>query len=111
MMLSKRQKHIIYGIILGDGYLQATGQKNARLRVEHSAKQKHYIDWIYDHLNNVFTDKPKYIVRKHPKTRKNYEYYRLQSNSSPILENFKGLSMSLKKNIYLIIFLNTYRLI
>ncbi len=85
MMLNKTQKFIIYGLILGDGYLQATSQNNARLRVEHSDKQKHYIDWIYDQLKNVFNDKPKKIVRRHPKTKKYYTYYRLQSNSSPVL--------------------------
>lgn len=99
MMLSKRQKHIIYGIILGDGYLQPTGQKNARLRVEHSATQKHYIDWIYDHLNNVFTDKPKYIVRKHPKTKRYYKYYRLQSNSSPVLGKLRRAFYESKEKI------------
>ena len=38
--LSLTQKQILYGTILGDGYLQKTGEKNARLRLEHGEKQK-----------------------------------------------------------------------
>lgn len=84
MKLNKKQKMIIYGLILGDGFLQKTGKKNARLRIEHSAKQKEYVDWIYQNLVNVFAGKAKMISRRHPKTMKVYHYYRLQSNSSPV---------------------------
>lgn len=85
MKLSKTQKEIIYGLVLGDGFLQPTGRKNARLRIEHSAKQKEYIDWLYRQLPNIFAAKPRLITRPHPLTKKTYYYYRLQSNSSPIL--------------------------
>jgi len=85
MKLSLRQKNILYGLILGDGYLQEIGQKNARLRLEHSEKQKEYIDWKFKELKNVFNSRPKRIKRIHPKSKQEYIYYRLQSNSSPIL--------------------------
>lgn len=84
MKISKTQKSIIYGLVLGDGYLQKTGEKNARLRIEHSYKQKDYIDWLYEKLENIFAVRPAKITRIHPKTKKNYQYYRLQSNSSPV---------------------------
>lgn len=83
MKLSKRQKMIIYGLILGDGFLQKTGKKNARLRIEHSLKQKEYLDWLYQSLMNLFADKPKMINRQHPQTKQIYHYCRLQSHSAP----------------------------
>lgn len=85
MKLTKRQKQIIFGLILGDAYLQKTGKKNARLRLEHSSKQTAYIDWKYEELFNIFGSKPKKISRLHPISKKLYSYLRLQSNSSPIL--------------------------
>lgn len=75
---------IIYGLILGDGFLQKTGVKNARLRLEYSAKHHEYINWIYRSLVNLFKQKPKSINRLHPKTKRIYHYLRLQSQSSPV---------------------------
>lgn len=75
---------IIYGLVLGDGFLQKTGLKNARLRLEHSAKQREYMDWIFQSLSNLFETKPKPLSRQHPKTKQIYHYYRLQSHSSPV---------------------------
>ena len=84
MKLSKKQKIIIYGLVLGDGFLQKTGKKNARLRIEYSAKQKEDTYWIYHSLENLFVDQPQKISRQHPKSKQIYHYYRLQSQSAPI---------------------------
>ncbi len=84
MKLTQTQKAIIYGLVLGDGYLQKTGQKNARLRLEYSAKNKAYVDWLFAQLANIFARRPQKISRRHPKSRKIYHYYRLQTHSSPI---------------------------
>ena len=83
--LTKRQKQILYGAILGDGYLQTTGKKNARLRLEHGYKQKNYLLWKVKELSALFQGKPKYLERIHPKTRKKYCYWRHQSQSTPYL--------------------------
>lgn len=91
MKLSRRQKDIIYGLILGDGYLQKTGASNARLRLEHSEKQKDLIDWKYLELSNIFGKKPKKISRIHPINHRQYNYYRLQSNSSPLFGSLRSL--------------------
>ena len=85
MKLSKRQKAIIYGLALGDGYLQKTGRFNARVRLEHSEKQREYVWWLRERLATVFASKPTRLSRIHPKTGKTYYYLRLQSNSSPWL--------------------------
>ena len=58
-MITKRQYEIILGTIMGDGYIQMTGKKNARLRFEHSEKQKDYINWKWQELKNWMQDKPK----------------------------------------------------
>lgn len=84
MKLSKRQKAILYGLVLGDGYLQKTGKQNARLRIEHSYKQREYVYWKYKELQNLFASKPKKVLRIHPKSNQKYTYLRLQSHSSPL---------------------------
>lgn len=88
MKWTKRRKSILYGMILGDGYLQKTGKKNARLRLEHSKKQKEYIFWKVKQLPGLFQGKPKFLKRIHPNGRV-YEYYRHQSNSTPFLGKLK----------------------
>ncbi|MBL7159087.1 hypothetical protein ISS85_01290 [Candidatus Microgenomates bacterium] len=82
--MTKRQKQIVIGTILGDAYLQKTGKENARLRLEHSIKQKDYIFWKYKELEKYMQDKPKKLVRFNPVFKKEYTYYRCQSHSSPI---------------------------
>lgn len=83
MKLNLNQKAIVYGLVLGDGYVQSTGKKNARLRIEHSVKQTAYVNWKYKQLENLFAHKPKKVVRKHPSNQQSYSYLRLQSHSSP----------------------------
>lgn len=89
--LSLRQKQILFGTILGDAYLQATGKKNARLRLEHSDKQKDYIFWKYRELKNLFSAKPKQIERYNPIFKRKYIYFRCQSNSTPYLGKLKKM--------------------
>lgn len=91
MNLSLRKKAIIYGIILGDGYLQKTGKKNSRMRLEHGIKQKEYLLWKMKELPDLFLGKPKILKRLHPLTGKTYEYIRHQSNSSPFLGNLRRI--------------------
>jgi hypothetical protein len=71
--------------MLGDGFLQKTGRGNARLRLEHGDKQKEYLEWKGRQFPRLFLGKPVCIKRVHPKTSKTYEYWRWQSNSSPVL--------------------------
>jgi hypothetical protein len=88
-MVSKRQREILIGTILGDGYLQKTGKRNARLKLEHSEKQKDYIFWKYEELKNLMQDRPKRIERFNPKWGKTYVYYRCQTHSMPLLGRYK----------------------
>lgn len=90
-MLNKREGEIVIGTILGDGYLQATGARNARLRLEHGIKQKDYIFWKWQQLQRIMQDRPKKIVRYNPIYKKIYSYYRCQSHSSPELGKLRRI--------------------
>ena len=89
--LSKKQKSILFGIILGDGYLQKTGKKNARLRLEHGRNQKEYLLWKVEKLGRFFQGKPKYLERIHPISRRKYSYWRHQSQSTPYLGKLRNI--------------------
>lgn len=89
MGLLKRQREIVIGTVLGDAYLQKTGKRNARLRLEHSERQRSYIWWKYTELRNIMQDRPKLIERYNPIFRKTYRYWRCQSHSMPILGKFR----------------------
>jgi hypothetical protein len=74
---------------MGDGFLQGTGKFNARLRLEHSAKQKDYIFWKYEMLKDLMQSRPKLIKRFNPIWKKSYSYYRCQTHSGPYLGRLK----------------------
>jgi len=88
---NQEQKSILIGMILGDAYLQKTGAKNARLRLEHGIKQKEYLIWKISKFPNLFQGKPKYIERKHPINSRVYKYWRHQSNSTPELGRWHAI--------------------
>lgn len=89
--LSLTQKQIIYGTVLGDGYLQRTGKNNARLRLEHGKNQKEYLFWKANQFKKLFQGRPKYIERIHPITKRKYSYWRYQSNTSPVLGKIRKI--------------------
>jgi len=89
--LSREQQSVLFGTILGDGYLQKTGEMNARLRLEHGYKQKEYLLWKIKMLKPFFQGKPKYLERIHPKTKKTYKYWRHQSQSTPYLGKLRKI--------------------
>jgi len=83
MKLTKQQTNVLIGTILGDGFLQKTGEKNARLRLEHSQKQKDYVLWKGNIFGRLFQGKPNYLERVHPDTKATYKYCRWQSSAGP----------------------------
>lgn len=50
LQLTKRQRAIVVGTLLGDGHLETRDGRTYRLRIEHSIKQKEYVDWLYNEL-------------------------------------------------------------
>jgi len=89
MQLTKKQKAVLIGTVLGDAFLQKTGEKNARLRFEHGEKQKEYLLWKVKIFGRLFQGKPTYTERKHPKSKKVYKYWRHQTSATPILGKWR----------------------
>lgn len=85
MDLTVRQWEILHGTLLGDGNLKKNG-KNAYLRLEHSFKQKYYMNWKYKEMKSIFSSHPKMLARQHPLSKRTYQYIRLQSRTSARLE-------------------------
>ncbi len=98
--MNKVQKAILTGMILGDCYLQKTGSKNARIRLEHSDKQKDYLIWKASFFPEFFQGKPTGLPRFNPKFNKTYHSVRWQSNSSPEIGDYqKKFYLNHKKTI------------
>ena len=99
MELTKRQTSVLVGTIPGDGFLQKTGEKNARLRLEHSQKQKDYVLWKGRIFGRLFQGKPNYLERVHPKSGKTYKYCRWQSSAGPAFGKWRKYFYSNGKKI------------
>lgn len=53
LRLNDAQRSIIVGMLLGDGHLETqNGRKTFRLKVEHTASQQFYVDWLYEQLQD-----------------------------------------------------------
>ena len=99
MELSDSQQAMMLGLVLGDGYLQKTGEYNARLRLEHGLKQKDYLLWKVKQLPRLFSGDVKYLSRVHPLSGRTYHYCRHQSIATPYLGNLRRLFYSDSKKI------------
>lgn len=86
---TQRQRSIIVGTILGDGYLQPTSKHAARLRIEQSAKQKFYAQWKYEQFQQVMQGKPVSLTRFNPYYQRTYQYMRCQTVALPELGWFR----------------------
>ncbi len=86
--LTKLQKEIIIGSILGDGYLRKIpGRKEAFLEINHSIKAKEYVDWKFATLKDIVKSPPK--RRKSGKWKMAYRFFTKQHPElSELLEEF-----------------------
>ena len=76
--LTSTQKSLVTGTLLGDGYMRIVpGRKNAFLEINHSSKQKEYVNWKYFQLQNFVNSPPKM------RTFANREAFRFSTKSSP----------------------------
>ncbi len=61
VILTDRQRSIVFGTLLGDGSLTETGsKKNLRLQLDHSDAQKQYVLWKYEELKTFVLSPPSY---------------------------------------------------
>lgn len=57
--LTKQQREIIIGNILGDGCIEFSGFWGSRLQIKQAKKYKDYVFWLYRELNNLCKSSPK----------------------------------------------------
>ncbi len=84
LKLTKKQKEILIGLILGDGHLETLNNgKTYRLKVEHSLKQREYLDWLYLNFKDWINKIPE--VRKRTSLGKIIETYGFTTYTSSML--------------------------
>jgi hypothetical protein len=98
MRLSKTQKAIILGTLLGDGCLERNGTY-VRLRLEHSIVQKPYLLWKYEKLKNVITGSLMEIHAFHKKNKCFYDSLRIYTFSNQEFEIYWNSFYSNNKKV------------
>ncbi len=84
LKLTKKQKEILVGLILGDGHLETLNNgRTYRLKVEHSLKQREYLDWLYLNFKEWINKTPE--VKKRTSLGKIIETYGFTTYTSNIL--------------------------
>jgi hypothetical protein len=81
--LSQRQKEIVIGTLLGDGYLEFDGFKASRLQIKQCEFKKEYVFWLYEELKN--------LVRTPPKQRKDNQQWYFSTRSLEELDSLRIL--------------------
>lgn len=84
LKLTKKQKEILVGLILGDGHLETLNNgRTYRLKVEHSLKQREYLGWLYSNFKDWINKAPE--IRKRTSLGKIIETYGFTTYTSGIL--------------------------
>ncbi len=96
-ILTKRQRQILVGTLLGDGHLEQNG-KYCRLRVDHYSKQKDYIFWMAKEFE-LFSLKPRITSERDKRSGKTYIGWHFSTKSLPIFSEFRRLFYKNKKKI------------
>ena len=81
--LTKIQKDIIVGLLLGDGSLEYDGFKASRLQIKQCEKKKDYVQWLYERLSN--------LVKTPPKQRMDYRQWYFSTKSTVDLERYRKI--------------------
>lgn len=62
LKLTKRQRAIVVGLLLGDGHLETQNNKHTyRLKVEHSIAQADYVRWLFQELRDWIPASAPYV--------------------------------------------------
>lgn len=62
--LNSFQRSLVVGMLLGDGHLESQDKgRTYRLKVEHSVKQKEYVEWLYEQFKELVRTPPRVKVR------------------------------------------------
>lgn len=63
LTITKKQRELIVGLLLGDGHLETQNGRTYRLKIEHSIKQKDYVDWLYQCFFEWVNQPPKARIK------------------------------------------------
>jgi recombination protein RecA len=67
LKLTKRQREVIVGLMLGDGHLESQDKgRTYRLKVEYSATQKEYVDWLFKIFKDWVRTPPQLKIKIRP---------------------------------------------
>jgi hypothetical protein len=98
LKLTKKQKEILVGLILGDGHLETLNNgRTYRLKVEHSLKQREYLDWLYENFKEWINKAPE--IRKRTSLGKIVETYGFTTYTSGLLRFYAQQFYQNKKKI------------
>lgn len=86
-MLNARQQAIVVGTLLGDGCLEKNGN-HVRLKVDHGAQQKAYVEWKFQELANAAASPPKRLEFFDRRTSKTYTHWRFATKSVQTFDSF-----------------------
>ena len=96
--LSKRQKDILIGTLLGDGCLEVNGLY-PRLRIDHTQAQKEYVLWLFKEFASLRTGKPHDVKTLDKRFNKYYYHCRFSTRSVPIFRLWRNLFYKGKRKI------------
>lgn len=90
VILTHEQKEILFGILLGDGYCKKRkNQICPSFLIDHSIKQKEYVDYIASYFNNLPNRKYEHITGINKKTNKRYNCYCLSFYENRAFDFFR----------------------
>ncbi len=79
---SSREKEIVFGNILGDGFLQPMKSGKVRLETGHCCQQYKYFQWKYKELKRFICAEPHLVEFSDKRYNKNYSQWRFKTRSS-----------------------------
>lgn len=90
MELLQRQRDVIIGTILGDGYLDIlSGGKLVRLGIIHSLRQQHYVRWKFQQLRQLVRMPPRREVIEDRRYDKLYVRFRFYTLNHPVFAEYR----------------------
>lgn len=98
--LNKRQEQFIIGTLLGDGSLYLWGRyKNARLKIQHTEKDKEYVKFKHSILKNFVLGRIYREIKFNKKVKKDYSSLMFVTTTHPEFTTFHELFYRKRKKI------------
>lgn len=88
--LTKQQREILVGKLLGDGHLELNG-KYPRLKIDQTQGQKEYVFWLYKKFSLLVCKKPYLMKFFDKRVNKFYYHWRFATKSLPVFKIWQTL--------------------